>query len=190
MNTNMKKAEMRKLMLDKRNLLTESEITNLSEQICTLITESDLYQNFQNICIYQAFRNEVSCDRIMKRALSDGKYVYVPVTDMEHGEMEFYQVTDQTNWKMGAYNIKEPVLDKDTLRLQEKALILMPGLVFDKKRHRLGYGGGYYDKYLEKHQGHVTVALCYRFQVIDEELPCEEHDILPDFIVTENNIFQ
>ncbi len=190
MKTNMDKQQMRKLMQDKRNLLTKEETAVLSEQICTQLAESTLYRECKNICVYRAFRNEVSCEGIMTRALAEGKQVYVPVTDRENGKIEFYQVTDRTVWKIGAYQIKEPVLDEDALTLQEKALVLMPGLVFDRKRHRLGYGGGYYDRYLEDHPEHVTAALCYRFQVLEDELPCEKHDILPDYIFTETDIFQ
>lgn len=190
MKNKMEKQQLRKLIQDKRNLLTEQEIVVLSEQICTKLTENRLYKECKNICVYQAFRNEVSCELVMTKALAEGKQVYVPVTDRENRRMEFYRVTDRTGWKTGAYQIKEPVLDETALTLQEKALILMPGLVFDRERHRLGYGGGYYDRYLEVHPEHATVALCYRFQVIEDELPHEKHDIMPDFIFTETDIFQ
>lgn len=183
------KNELRKEMQKRRNALTVNKVISLSKQITIRIIESELYKKNKHICIYQAFRNEVSCENIMKQAWLDGKKVYVPVTDKKQKTMEFYQIAQQTEWKPGAYNIMEPVLDTDTIKLQEPALILMPGLAFDKNKHRIGYGGGYYDKYLEQHQGHITAALCYQFQIVKEELPHEEYDILPDYIVTENEIF-
>lgn len=183
------KVELRREMQKKRNMLTLDEVNSLSEKIAVRIIESVLYKECKHICIYQAFRNEVSCEGIMKKAWLDKKRVYVPVTDKEQKRMDFFQIREQTQWRVGSYNIMEPVLDTDTIKLQEPALILMPGLAFDKNKRRIGYGGGYYDKYLEQHQGHITAALCYQFQIVKEELPHEEYDILPDYIVTENEIF-
>ena len=94
-----------------------------------------------------------------------------------------------TEWRIGTYGIEEPILESETRILKEKAVILMPGLVFDRKKHRIGYGGGYYDRYLAGHTEHITAALCYAFQIIEENLPWEEHDILPDYIITEKEIF-
>ncbi|MBR1866288.1 MAG: 5-formyltetrahydrofolate cyclo-ligase, partial [Lachnospiraceae bacterium] len=145
--------------------------------------------NLKNICVYQAFRNEVSCDKITEYAFEAGKYVFVPVTDQESRTMEFYPVTRDTRWVEGAYGILEPVLEEHTPVLTGKALILMPGLAFDKDRHRIGYGGGYYDKYLAGHTGHVTAALCYHFQVVEGILPYEDHDWTPNYIITDKEQF-
>lgn len=183
------KKKLRKEMQIKRNELTMKEVLSLSEQIAVRIEKSDLFKKYENICIYKAFRHEVYCDSIMRKALLAGKKVYAPVTDMEHMTMEFYQITRMTEWRTGAYNIQEPVLTKETSVLQSPSLLLMPGLLFDYNKHRIGYGGGYYDKYLETHKEHTTMALCYSFQIMEKDLPCEEHDILPDYIVTEQEIF-
>ncbi len=185
----MDKKEMRQKMQKKRSALTTIEMEMYSEKITQILFKSSIYQNSKNICIYQAFRNEVSCDKIMELALKEGKQIFVPVTDAASRTMEFYQITADTCWIKGAYGIREPVLDASVHKLVEKALILMPGLVFDEKKHRIGYGGGYYDKYLATHTKHITAALCYHFQVIADELPYEEHDILPDYIVTDKKIF-
>ncbi len=90
----------------------------------------------------------------------------------------------------GAQAIAEPETISPDCVLTNTALILMPGLLFDTQRHRLGYGGGYYDKYLSAHTEHRTAALCYDFQVIDHTLPYEEHDRLPDYLVTEHHIYE
>ena len=185
----MNKKELRQYMREKRNALTISEQNLYSNQIADTILNSPIYQNTNHICVYQAFRNEVSCDRITEQALSDEKQVFVPVIDNDSKTMEFYQITYETIWIDGAYGIKEPIIDSQTKILTNKALILMPGLVFDHQKHRLGYGGGYYDKYLSLHKEHSKVALCYDFQIVEESLPYEEHDILPDYIVTEKKMF-
>ena len=178
----------REEMLLRRGKLTDEDVRRYSETIMQRLVESSFYRECHNLCIYQAFRNEVSCDTIMPLSLSDGKRVYTSVTDKTGKSIEFYQITEYTKWQQGAYGIMEPVITPDDQPLQEPALVLMPGLAFDRNKHRLGYGGGYYDRYLAGHQGNITAALCYSFQITEHELPYEEHDILPDYIVTEQEI--
>lgn len=185
----MNKEKIRQNMLQKRYQLSNIEQKIYSEKIAERILKSSLYHKCENLCIYQAFRNEVCCDNIMEQALHDGKYVFVPVTDSHNKTMEFYQITEDTKWKTGAYGIMEPVFNGTASMLENRALILMPGLVFDRDKHRIGYGGGYYDKYLSGHIGHTTIALCYHFQVIKEPLPFEQYDILPDYIATDEEMF-
>lgn len=182
------KKTIREKMLLRRSKLTDEEVRQYSKTIIQRLVESSFYKECRNLCIYQAFRNEVSCDIIMSLALSDGKRIYTPVTDKTGKSIAFYQITEYTEWEKGAYGIMEPVITPDDQPLQEPALVLMPGLAFDRNKHRLGYGGGYYDRYLSEHKGNITVALCYSFQITVDELPNEEHDILPDYIVTEQEI--
>ena len=147
----MDKKTVRLQMLEQRNQLTKEEVHLLSDRIAGQVTKSWLYSSFERICIYQAFRNEVSCNTIMKNAISDGKQVFVPVTDIKNKNIEFYPVSETTQWKQGPYGIPEPILDKHSEPLSDTAFILMPGLAFDHKKHRIGYGGGYYDIYLATH---------------------------------------
>ncbi|MCM1158928.1 MAG: 5-formyltetrahydrofolate cyclo-ligase [Bacteroidales bacterium] len=183
------KGNIRKAIMEKRCRLTAEEVENYSLAIAHRLTELNLYKECRNLCVYQAFRNEVSCDKIMRQALSQGKRVFVPVTVPEKREMEFYRITENTRWQAGAYGIREPVPVPEAAVLEEKALILMPGLAFDRSRHRIGYGGGYYDRYLVNHPEHTTIALCYPFQITENHLPAEPHDILPDYILTAEEIF-
>ncbi|MDO5156364.1 MAG: 5-formyltetrahydrofolate cyclo-ligase [Eubacteriales bacterium] len=185
----MDKKSIRQKMIEKRNALEEKKRINLSNQIADIIVESEIYKKFNNICVYQSFRGEVLCDRIKEQAFLDHKCVYLPVTDKEAHSICFYQIDESTTYVQGAYGILEPVILPGHITLQEPALILMPGLVFDSMKHRIGYGGGYYDRFLEKNKKHETIALCYAFQVIDEILPYEKHDVLPDYIATEKGIF-
>lgn len=179
---------LRKKMREIRDALTNEDIDACSKQIAEQLLQSSLYQECTHICVYEAFRNEVSCKYIIDQAFQDGKCVYLPVTNETTKTMEFYQITEDTIYREGNYGIREPELNENSKILQEKALILMPGLAFDRNKHRLGYGGGYYDKYLSLHKEHITAALCYNFQIVDE-LSCEKHDISPDYIVTEKEIF-
>lgn len=179
---------LRKRMQEIRDALTMEDVDICSKQIAEQLLHSSLYKECTHICVYEAFRNEVSCKYITKQAFQDGKCVYLPVTDDITKTMKFYEITEDTIYRKGNYGIREPELDENSQTLQEKALVLMPGLAFDRNKHRLGYGGGYYDKYLSLHKEHITAALCYNFQIVDN-LPCEEHDILPNYIVMESEIF-
>ena len=183
----------RQAMKSKRDLLTKEQQYSYSDQITEWIQNCDAYVQMKKICIYQAFRNEVSCDTILRNALFDGKMVFTPMTDKENHTIEFYRITENTRWREGAYGIMEPDLDETVSALSElypdePALILMPGLAFDRAKHRIGYGGGYYDRYLAEHREHITAALCYDFQVINAVLPHEEHDYVPDYIITNREI--
>lgn len=184
----MDKKVIRLQMQEKRNTLTVDEQEMLSNRIAQKLFESPMYKEHFNICVYQSFRGEVLCGKIIEQALCDQKKVFIPVTNQANHTITFYQIDQQTVYKPGAYNILEPVIDDQSVRLQESALVLMPGLAFDQEKHRIGYGGGYYDRYLEDHKEHTLVALCYQFQIVTDSLPYEAHDILPDYIVTECGI--
>jgi 5-formyltetrahydrofolate cyclo-ligase len=127
-------------------------------------------------------RNEVDVRLLLEPARSDGKLVYLPKV-LPEDYMEFYSYTENTSLISGAYNILEPD-SKDVLVPDSDTLIIMPGAVFSKDRERIGYGGGYYDRYLAAHPECKTVAVAYDFQIL-EQIPYEEHDICPDLVVSE-----
>ncbi|MGN0438972.1 MAG: 5-formyltetrahydrofolate cyclo-ligase [Lachnospiraceae bacterium] len=183
----MNKKELREYMGNCRNQLSKEMVCHLSHKICEHVVNSYIFKESKCVCIYQAFRNEVCCDEIMKEAFLQNKHVYVPVTNIQEKTMDFFEIFEHTNWVKGAYDILEPCITDCNLVLKEPALVCMPGICFDKEKHRIGYGGGYYDKYFMLHPVHTKLALCYDFQIV-ESLPFEEHDILPDYIVTEHGL--
>ena len=111
--------------------------------------------------------------------MADGKKVAVP--KIYGDEMRFIYLPDLSQVEKGYSGIPEPVADGPEGD-DPTALVLMPGIAFDKEGHRIGYGGGFYDKFLAKEPGHPTVALCYDFQVV-KELPTEEFDIPVDLVL-------
>lgn len=185
----MEKENLRKRIQQKRNQLTKDYIFQKSLSIAQRLSKEAFFQNASRICIYQAFRNEVSCEPIMEEAFRTGKKIFVPVTDETNKKIEFYEIFADTMWKKGAYGILEPVLTKRNLKLQNEALIIMPGLVFDEQKHRLGYGGGYYDRYLASFPQNITIGICFDFQVL-KQIPFEHHDICPDYVITEKRMIQ
>ena len=116
---------------------------------------------------------------MMEQALRDGKRVAVPKV---YGDtMKFIYMDDLSQVEEGYYNIPEPIADGPVAE-DPTALVLMPGLAFDEKGNRMGYGGGFYDKFLAQEPDHPTVALCYAFQMVDH-IPTEEYDIPVDCVL-------
>ena len=96
--------------------------------------------------------------------------------------MEFYYFEGYDTLQPGTYGVLEPV--GGVLATDTDALFIMPGVAFDRENHRIGYGGGYYDRYLERPNQHFKIALAYQFQVY-QQIPFERFDIQPDLILTE-----
>ena len=123
-----------------------------------------------------------------------GKSLYLPKTYADRKEMAFYRVYSDADLIPGYQGIlepqeKEPFTEKLVSLKPEKVLMLMPGAAFDDKGNRIGYGGGYYDRYLESHPQLHTLALAFDMQVLFE-VPAEEQDIKPQLLVTETNMYQ
>ena len=147
------------------------------------------YRDAPVVLAYVDCKHEVGTSAIIEAALRDGKRVAVP--KVAGKVMNFFYISSLENdLEDGYYGIREPVEglapadgDADT----EGSIIIMPGVAFDESRHRVGYGGGFYDRYLEAHKTLKTVALAFEFQIRDE-VPFEEFDILPEKIVTEKRV--
>lgn len=188
------KKKYRKEISEKRNALSEREVRQRSGIICYNVLNSQEYKNADAICVYQAFRNEVVCDDIVEKAFEDNKEIYAPVCNEEDKTMKFVKITSDTKWELNGYGIAEPVTSDSSVILDKendtkKTLVVMPGLVFTKDKARIGYGGGYYDRFLENAKDNIkTMAICYSFQIINESFAMSDTDIAPMHIVTENGI--
>ena len=139
------------------------------------------------------YGSEISTRDILTEALKAGKKVYVPkVLADKEPEMAFFRIDALEDLITGYKGIPEPAGDTEiysyTPDRAEQSLMLMPGVAFDKTHHRVGYGGGFYDRYLEKPNTHYKVALAFDFQVL-EAVPYEPHDILIDLLVTESTSY-
>lgn len=175
----MNKKELRSLIRTKKRAMTMEQIQQKSEELGKLFADSELYRNAQTIYGYLPYNQEVRTVAMLQRALEDGKRVAVP--KVYGDEMRFIYMTDLSHVETGYAGIPEPVADGPVAD-DETALVLMPGLAFDQEGHRIGYGGGFYDKFLQKEKSHPTLALCYDFQVLPQ-LETEEHDIPVDCVL-------
>lgn len=175
----MDKKELRRAIREKKRAMTEDEIENRSAKLAQLLYASDAYRNAQTIYGYLPYNQEVRTVPMLEQALRDGKRVAVPKVFGD--EMKFLYLEDLTQVAKGYAGIPEPIADEPEAR-DDSALVLMPGLAFDPQGHRIGYGGGFYDKFLAAEPNHPTLALCYDFQLLPE-LETEEHDIPVDTVL-------
>ena len=175
----MDKKELRKQIREKKRAMTPKEIQASSQKLKELFLATEQYSRAKTIYGYLPYNQEVRTVPILQQALDDGKRIAVP--KVYGDEMKFIYLTDLTQVAEGYAGIPEPVADGPVAD-DPTALVLMPGLAFDKEGHRIGYGGGFYDKFLTKEPEHPTVALCYGFQ-ISEELPTEEFDVPVDLVL-------
>lgn len=175
----MDKKELRAHIRAQKRAMTEQQIVDAGNKLCALFLDTDAYKSAKTIYGYLPYNQEVRTVPILQQALRDGKKVAVP--KVYGDEMRFIYMTDLSLVEKGYSGIPEPVADEPVAD-DSHALVLMPGLAFDVKGGRIGYGGGFYDKFLAKEPDHPTVALCYAFQMV-EQLPAEEFDIPVDMVI-------
>ena len=175
----MDKKELRRRIREQKRAMTREQIDSASQRLAQLLFETDLYKNASVLYGYMPYNQEVNTLLILERALRDGKRVAVPKV---YGDtMNFIYLENLSQVAPSSMGIPEPIADEPIAR-DERALVLMPGLAFDKAGNRMGYGGGYYDKFLAAEPTHPTVALCYDFQLVDT-IPTDFYDIPVDLVI-------
>lgn len=183
------KKQLREEMKKRRSSLTFERILVYSSHIFETVVNMDEYQKADVILAYVSFSSEVDTHFLIKHALSHGKRVAVPKV-LDNSEMKFYYINSMDELKPGAFNILEPpAINEMVYNDSEQYIILLPGVAFDDDKNRLGYGGGYYDRFLEKHPEIYKIMLAYEMEKLEERLPCDEFDVKPDIIITELNIY-
>lgn len=174
----MNKSLLRKEIRGKKQALTPQQIEvaslDLTEQFCS----HPLYREAKTVYAYLSYNQEVRTDPLIRRAWQDGKAVAVPKIIDE--QMVFLRLEEGDPIAEGYKGIPEPV--REVPIHDPTALVLLPGLAFDPQGHRLGYGGGFYDRFLSA-EPHPTIALCFDFQMY-EHLDCEDHDIPADVVLS------
>lgn len=185
------KSEFRKNILNIRNNMTADEVLGKSNTIIDSLTSREEYKKSKTIFIYMDFKNEVKTIELIKKMLSDDKHVVIPYTDIKNTVIIPVEIKDMENdLKISPFGYLEPKVEKIIEVETDKIdLIIVPGVVFDKRFNRIGFGKGYYDRILnQKRHDAKAIAIAYEFQVLDE-IPFEEHDIKMDIIITEKNIY-
>lgn len=183
--TSKTKSEYRNHIIKKRDALSLSEKNKKDDDIYKIIINSDLFIRSKVLFIYISFGNEVNTHKIIQYALDMGKEVCVPKVISRLKGMRALKITDLKELEISSYGILEPKDNSQEILLENMDLAIIPGLAFDLKGGRLGYGGGFYDRFFSDTNIDIRkIALAYEFQLLDG-LPLEEHDITIDGIITE-----
>ena len=175
----MDKKALRAEIRAQKRAMTAQEIEEKSAALAIAFYETAEYKNAKTIYGYLPYNQEVRTTQMLAHALADGKQVAVP--KVYGDEMKFILLSDLSQVAKGYAGIPEPIAD-GPVAADPTALVLMPGLAFDPEGHRLGYGGGFYDKFLAAEPDHPTLALCYDFQMLPH-LDTESYDIPVDRVL-------
>ncbi|SFU43861.1 5-formyltetrahydrofolate cyclo-ligase [Clostridium sp. DSM 8431] len=182
----MDKKTLRKEILKKRGNISKEERTVFDNIIKEKLEGMDFFNKANNIFIYVGFGSEINTIDYINEFLKMGKRIFVPRTNEENKTMDAVEIKSLDSLvKSGKYQILEPSKEIKAAEKSDLDLVILPGVAFDDKGGRVGYGAGYYDKYLKGLSEDIPkAALCYDFQLIDK-VPMEEHDVRADYIITE-----
>jgi 5-formyltetrahydrofolate cyclo-ligase len=182
------KKELRKNLRKKRSEFPEETRLAYSRKIADMLFETNAYRSAKTLLVFISTPIEVDTSPIIKKALADGKNVAAPISNSADSTMEFYIFHDEGDLKAGAFGILEP--DKNSQQVTEfsDAICIVPGLSFDRRGQRLGFGRGFYDRFLSDFDG-VSCGVCFDEFVCDE-LPVEPTDIPVNLVVTQTEIIR
>jgi len=189
----MKREELRQKILTERNRLTGRELAKKSKAVISNLFGLVEMQGTPTVMFYASFRSEVQTMAAIESSLAVGMRVALPLSLPAERQLRPYLIGDATrDMRPGYCSIPEPVPGKaEPLDPGELDVVVIPGSVFDHHGGRLGYGGGFYDRFLVQQAGSpFRVALAFELQVVDELLPLEPHDQKIDCLVTEGNVFR
>ena len=181
----MNKDEIRKEMKRARAGIVGEERAVRSLAAQKLLCATKEYIRAESVMLYFPLGSEIDTSYISERAFADGKRVIYPVTDEASGRMAAVEVTNNSEFVRGGFGIREPRGEEYTGKID---LIIVPGVAFDRRGGRLGFGKGCYDAFLDDTDA-FKIGLCYGIQLSDK-LPTEEHDVQMDMIVTEREIIE
>ena len=153
-----------------------------------LLSLDEIKKAYTVLC-YISLDDEICTDEIVRVLLDSGKSVGAPYCVDNNGNMDFYYITDFDDLRIQSFGVREPVIEKcKKVTSFDNTIIILPGLCFDSNGNRLGYGKGYYDRFLQIHSL-ISVGLCYNSLIV-KKVPTDMYDKKADIIVTENDVIR
>ncbi|PFD84350.1 5-formyltetrahydrofolate cyclo-ligase [Bacillus anthracis] len=178
------KLRLRKQIIEHMNSLSKERYTTLSEQIAFLLYGQKEWAEAKIIGITLSMENEVNTYPIIEKAWEEGKKVVVPKCNKATRTMSFRQISNFDQLETVYMNLREPIPAlTEEVNADEIDLQIVPGVAYTERGERIGYGGGYYDRYLVHYKG-KTLSLAYSFQMV-EHIPVEPFDKNVEKIITE-----
>jgi 5-formyltetrahydrofolate cyclo-ligase len=184
--------EIRHMMKNKRNGLTKKIVESKSMEIFNRLINLDMFEMSNEIMCYVDFKNEVETRKLIEYCLKIGKKIAVPKTDNDGTVvMKAFYVYDLRGLVKGKLGILEPEFNVDNYCQPDIFdMVIAPALALDTEKNRLGYGAGFYDRYLKDVRSDcVKLGLVYDFQIVDK-IDTKDHDVKMDFIISENRIIE
>lgn len=179
------KAELRKRILKIRSNINPEDRIWMDERIFKHLSKLDCINEADSVLVYVSYNGEADTIKLIKYLLENGKKVATPRVNGD--DMDFYEIKSLENLVDGYKGIPEPSKDCSIVYPEGKSIILVPGSAFDKNLFRMGYGKGYYDRYIAMHKGMFSIGISYGFQIQDR-IPIDEWDRSLDMIVTEREV--
>ena len=184
MTSNPEKAALRKHLLEKRDSISFDLMEIQSKRICSKLTKTKIISEARSVGCYSSIGSEVQTNEIINHLLKEGKIVSLPKVSEEM--MEFRRIDDITKLEKGEFDIPEP---KDNSPIQEQHdVILVPCVGLDNHGNRIGYGFGFYDRYLDGNNA-VKIALTYSKQIV-KTIPVSTYDVKMDWVITEKDVIK
>ncbi len=180
-----RKQDIRRRILAVRDAISQKDWEDKSLYIQKKVLEHSLFSQAEVVYCYMDYHREVGTEYLIRQAWKLGKKVAVPKVSNE--EMNFFYLSDFSELQEGYRGIYEPSSTK--MADVGTGLLIMPGVAFDRKRNRIGYGKGFYDRYLKKHQNLLTIGLAFECQIVPG-IPAEVFDYCPNIVITEENIYE
>lgn len=183
------KSSLREKLLEKRNNIKPEKRKEKEALIMNRLFEMPEFKQAKNILFYASFKGEADTLSLLRHAIKAGKRIVLPKVDREQECLRLYEIKNISELVRGYMGIPEPgILKGREISLKDIDIAIVPGVGFDIKGRRLGYGGGYYDKLFAGSERHITtIALCFEEQIVPA-LPDEGHDVKIDKIVTEKRV--
>lgn len=179
------KADYRKQLLKKRDALDGR--SEKSALIASKLLSLDEYRQAQSVLCYVSMRSEADTHKLIEQMLRDGKTVAVPYCVNRCGKMDFYVIHALFELTEGAFGVQEPDINfHKRLEDFENSIIIVPGVAFSEQGQRLGYGGGYYDRFLASYRIY-SIGICFE-DMISNALPAERFDMPVDMVISEERV--
>lgn len=182
----MDKGQIRKDLIEKRKNIDYSKKMLYDIEMSRKITELELFKRADRVLLFASTEDEFNTKYIDAVCRALKKEVYYPRCEDRNGNMSFYKVDSKGQLVLGYFGIREPIKGLTKFNPAQKGLCIVPALSVDWDFNRIGYGKGYYDRFLRSFRG-VSLCPCYR-ELISEKLPCEDTDVKVDIVVTQDAI--
>ncbi len=186
MDVALEKKETRRLLLKSRLSLSKEEKDAIDEKLCDAIISLNSFERCDTVLLFCSTKNEPDLSRVAKKAKALGKNVAFPISVTESCTLDFRLIGSLGELSLGAYGILEPSTSMPKAFFTPSTLCVVPALAFDRRGYRLGYGKGYYDRFLKDFTGTAIGAISSQFLL--DTLPVNETDIAVDMIITETGV--